>query len=427
MATLLLAATPTLRLSFQPIREGLGEGGRASAGRVWRRMGANLVVVELAVAVVLLVGAGLLGQSFYRLLHVDIGFEPDHLATVQIMAPDNVYPKDEQKIALYREIERSVSALPGVQSVGLTSLLPVQCNCNTDWIRIVGKPFHGEHNEVDERDVTPAYLPTMKARMIRGRMLTEDDTQGKQSAIVINQTFARKYFPGEDPIGKIIGDGDLTPKSLRLVVGVIQDMREGGLDQEVWPVEYEAMYQGPDNYVVLAARTAQDEASLLPVLVSTLHQIDPNLGVFGEATMSESINSTQTALLHRFSTWLVAGFAVIALVLGVVGLYGVVAYSVSQRTREIGVRMALGAQRCTVYSMVLRQAAWLTGIGLSIGLAASIGTSMAMRSLLFGVHAWDAPTLAGVAVVLGSAAMAASFLPAHRAASVNPTEALRAE
>lgn len=427
MAALLLAATPTMRLSFQPIRDGLAEGGRSAAGRLWRRMGANLVVVELAVAVILLVGAGLLGQSFYRLLHVDIGFEPDHVATVNIMAPDNIYPKDEQKIALYREVFRRVSALPGVQSVGTTSVLPVNCNCNTDWIRVVGKPFHGEHNEVDERDVSPSYLATMKATLIRGRMLTEADDAGKPVVIVINQTFARKYFPGEDAIGKVIGDGDLTPKSLRTVVGVVDDMREGALDQEVWPVEYESMYQGPDNFVVLAVRTSQDEAALLPSLVSTLHAIDPNLGVFGEQTMNQAIDGTQTALLHRFSTWLVSGFAAIALVLGVVGLYGVIAYSVSQRTREIGVRMALGAQRSNVYKLVMRQATWLTAAGLAIGLAASIGTSLLMRSLLFGVRAWDAPTLASVAFVLGLASLAASFLPAHRAASVSPTEALRAE
>src|SRR5262249_54184494 len=143
LSALLLAATPAMRLSFQDIRAGLGEGGRGAAGRLWQRLGANLVVVELSVAVVLLVGAGLLGQSFYRLLHVENGFDTTHLATVQVMVPGNVYTKDEQNVALYREIERRLSAFPGVQSVGITSDLPVQCNCNTDWIRIVGKPFHG--------------------------------------------------------------------------------------------------------------------------------------------------------------------------------------------------------------------------------------------------------------------------------------------
>jgi predicted permease len=423
----LLAATPTFRLSFQPIRDGLADGGRASSGRMWRNMGANLVVVELAVAVVLLVGAGLLGQSFYRLLHVEIGFEPDHLATVQIMVPYNVYVNDEQRVAAYREILRRVSALPGVQSAGITTVLPVRCNCNTDWIRIVGKPFHGEHNEVDERDVSPAYLSTLKARLLRGRFFTEEEDASKPQVIVINQTLARKYFPGEDPIGKMIGDGDLTPKSMRQVIGVVEDVREAAQDADTMPTEYFSIYQGPDSYISLVARTARDERSFLPSVVSELHQIDPSVGVYGEASMSEQINSTQTALLHRFCTWLVGGFAAIALVLSVVGLYGVTAYSVSQRTREIGVRMALGAQRSSVYQLILGEAGRLIAVGVAVGLAGSVGAAMLMRKLLFGVQAWDAETLAGVAMVLGISALLASFLPARRAASVNPTEALRAE
>jgi macrolide transport system ATP-binding/permease protein len=427
LAALVMAATPALRLSFQQIRDGLGDGDRAAAGRFWRRMGANLVVVELVIAVVLLVGAGLLGKSFYRLLHVETGFDVTHLASVQIMAPETTYAKTEQKVALMREIARRVSSLPGVQSVGITSDLPLQCNCDTDWIRIVGKPFHGEHNEVDQRDVSPSYLPTLKARLVRGRLMTEDDNASKPNVIVVNEALVRKYFPGEDPIGQKVGNGALDPKSMREIVGVVADVREGGLDDAVWPAEYQAIYQGPDNYFAVAVRTAQDEKTLLPVLVSTLHHVDPNLGVYGEQTMQQQIDSTQAALIHRSSTWLVGGFAVMALVLGVVGLYGVIAYSVSQRTREIGVRMALGAQRGSVYQMVMRQAAWLTSIGVGLGLVCAVGASLLMRKVLFGVAAWDVPTLAAVAVVLGAASLAASFLPAQRAASVNPCDALRAE
>jgi macrolide transport system ATP-binding/permease protein len=427
LCAFLLAATPSLRLSFQDIRVGLGEGGRTAAGRFWQRLGANLVVVELAVAVVLLVGAGLLGQSFYRLLHVDDGFDATHLATVQVIAPENIYSKDASRVGLYREIVRQVSALPGVQSVGITSDLPVQCNCDTDWIRIVGKPFHGEHNDVLERDVSPAYLSTLKATLIRGRMLAETDDESRPQVIVINEALAQKYFPGEDPLGKMIGDGGLTPKSMRQVVGVIGNVREGALDDEMWPAEYFSIYHGPDTNFAVAVRTLQDEKSVLPVLTTTLHKIDPNLGVYGEITMTDQIESTQSSLLHRFASWLVGGFAAIALVLGVVGLYGVVAYSVSQRTREIGVRMALGAQRSSVYKLIMRQAGWLTASGLGIGLVCAVGASLLMRKILFGVQAWDVPTLAGVALVLGGASLAASFLPAHRAASVSPTEALRTE
>ncbi len=423
LSALLLSALPALRLSFQDIREGLGEGGRSAAGRLWHRLGANLVVVELAVAVVLLAGAGLLGKSFYRLLHVENGFDATHLATVQVMAMGSHYAKDEQEFALFREVERRLSALPGVESVGITTDLPVQCNCDTDWIRIVGKPFHGEHNEVDERDVNPDYF----AKLIRGRVFTADDDATHPQVTVINEALARKYFPGEDPIGKMIGNGDLSDKSMRQVVGVIGNLREGALDDEVWPAEYFSIYHGPDSVFTVAVRTAQDEKTVLPGLVSALRGIDPALGVYGELTMTQQIEMSQTSMLHQFSTWLVGGFAAMALVLGVVGLYGVVAYSVSQRTREIGVRMALGAQRGTVYSMVMRQAGWLTVTGLGIGLVCSMGTSLLMRKLLFSVEAWDVPTLAGVAALLGICAMGASFLPAHRAASVNPTEALRAE
>jgi predicted permease len=426
-AALVMAATPVLRLSFQDIRDGLGDGGRAVAGRFWRRMGANLVVVELSVAVVLLVGAGLLGKSFYHLLHVENGFDTTHLATVQVGAPDRSYAKSEQKVALFRAIDRRLSSLPGVQSVGITSDLPVGCNCDTDWIRIVGKPFHGEHNEVDERDVTPGYLPTLKAKLLRGRLFTEDDDASKPQKIVINQALAEKYFPGEDPIGQKVGNGALDPKSIREIIGVIGNVREGGLDDDLWPAEYQAMYQGPDSFFAVAVRTAQDEKAILPVIVKALHQVDPNLGTYGEITMGDQIESTQTALLHRGSTWLVGGFAAMALVLSVVGLYGVIAYSVSQRTREIGVRMALGAQRSVVYKLVLGDAGQLIAWGLALGLAGSVGVAMLMGKLLFGVQAWDAGTLVSVAMVLGAAAMMASYIPARRAASVNPTEALRAE
>jgi len=427
MAAVLLAAAPALRLAFKEIRDGLTDGSKGAASRFWRRLGANLVVVELTVAVVLLAGAGLLAKSFYRLLHVETGIDTSHLATVYIMAPETVYEKPEQQVALYRQVLEKVSALPGVKSAGITSVLPLLCNCDTDWIRIPGKPFHGEHNEVLERDVSPQYLSTLKAKLLRGRMLTEADDANHPQVVILNESMARKYFPGEDPLGKMIGDGDLTPKSMRQVVGVIEDVREGALDDQAWPVEYFSIYHGPDSYFEVAVRTTQNENALLPVLVKTLRDIDPNLGVYGANTMNELMSASRGSLLHRFSTWLVSGFATLALVLGVVGLYGVVTYSVSQRTREIGVRMALGAQRGAIQWLVLKEAGWLTGMGMIAGLACSIATAHLMRSLLFNVHAWDFSTLVAVAAVLGFSALLASLIPARRASSVNPVKALSAE
>jgi macrolide transport system ATP-binding/permease protein len=244
---------------------------------------------------------------------------------------------------------------------------------------------------------------------------------------VINQALARKYFPGQDPTGQRIANDEGGRPSVWEIVGVVDDVREGSLDEDVWPAEYFPINQTRDHFFSLAVRTAQEPGTLLPMLVSTLHQIDANLGVSDEASMTEKIGSTQAALLHRFSALLVGGFAAMALVLGVVGLYGVIAYSVTQRTREIGVRMALGAQRSSVYRLVMRQAGWLTAVGLVIGLVCSVGASLFMRKLLFGVQAWDAVTLSCVVVLLGLASMGASFVPARRAASVNPVEALRAE
>ena len=427
IASLLLAATPTLRLSFRKVRDGLMDGNRGAAGRSWSRLGANMVVVELAIAVVLLAGAGLLGQSLYRLLHVPLGFDPNHLATVQVMAPGTVYKRDEQTVGLHREIVRRVSSLPGVESAGLTSMLPVQCDCNIDEIRIQGRPLHGEHNDVDERHISAEYLRTLNVTLVRGRFFANADDDSRPGVAVINQVLARKFFPGADPIGQRIADNEGGRPSAWEIVGVVDDVREGPLDVDTSPAEYFPINQTGDHYFSLVVRTRQDAGALLPALVSTLHQIDPDLGVSDEATMNDQIDATQAALLHRFSAWLVGGFAAMALVLGVVGLYGVIAYSVSQRTREIGVRMALGAQRSSVYKLVMLQAGWLTGTGLAIALVCSVGASLLIRNLLFGVQAWDAVTLGCVALLLGLASMGASFLPARRAASVNPTDALRAE
>ena len=426
-AAVLLSLPPIVRLPLTKLREGLTEGGRGYAGTLWRRFGMNLVVVELAIAVVLLVGAGLLGKSLYRLLHVEIGFQPDHLATVQISLSDTTYPKDEQVAAVERQIISRVSSLPGVESAGVSSVLPVSFNGNTDWIRIVGRPYNGEHNEVNERDVSPLFFSTLHARLLRGRYFTDTDGMSKLGVVMINQTLANKYFPGEDPIGKRIGDTELTPKSIKEIVGVVEDVKDGSLDSEIWPAVYYAFGQETDTYFSLVARTSQDEASLLPALVAAVHEVDPGIGAIDETTMTAKINDSPSAYLHRSAAWLVGGFASLALLLGVVGLYGVIAYSVSQRTREIGVRMALGAQRSSVYQLILKEAGWLVGMGIVAGLLCSIAAATLIRGLLFGVRSWDAATLVAVSAVLGISAMLASYIPARRAAKVDPMVALRYE
>ena len=427
IATLLFSLTPTFRLSVREIRDGLAEGARGYAGTIWRRFGANLVIVELAVAVVLLVGAGLLGKSLYRLLHVEVGFQPDHLATVAVELSPTTYAKEPQQAEAARKVLSRVSELPGVRSAGLTSVLPVSYNGDTSWIRIVGHPYNGEHNEVNERDISPDFFTTIRARLVEGRFFTAFDDASKPRVVIINQALARKYFPGEDPLGKKIGNTQLAPDSLREVVGVVEDVRDGKLDDEVWPAVYYPFDQSADTHFNLVIRTSQSEASVLPSLVAAVRQVDPTIGTMNEMTMDSKINQSPSAYLHRSSAWLVGGFAAIALLLGVVGLYGVIAYSVGRRTREIGVRMALGAQRKSVYQLILIEAAWLTGIGIAAGLVCAVGVATLIRGLLFGVRSWDAATLASVACLLAVFALLASYIPARRAAQVDPMVALRYE
>jgi predicted permease len=280
---------------------------------------------------------------------------------------------------------------------------------------------------VNQRDVGFAFFSTIRARLLEGRLFRESDDASSPRVVMINQALAKKYFPGEDPIGKKIGDIKLSPDSLREVVGVVEDIRDGSLDAEIWPAVYYPFPQSPDTDFNVVVRTSQSEASLLPAMVGAIHEVDPGIGTMNEMTMAGKINQSPSAYIHRSAASLVGGFAFVALLLGVVGLYGVIAYSVGRRTREIGVRMALGAQRKSVYQLILLEAAWLIGIGIIAGLFCAVGAATLIRGLLFGVRSWDAATLAAVASVLAVFALLASYIPARRASQVDPMEALRYE
>jgi macrolide transport system ATP-binding/permease protein len=426
-AAAFFALTPALRLSTLDVREGMSEGSRGSAGRVWTRIGSKLVILELTIAMVLLVVAGLLGKSFYRLLQVDAGFETKHLVTMRVIAPFSAYGEDPQALALQRKVVNEVKGLPGVTSAALATTLPLSFNGNTDWIRFVGRAYNGQHNEVNERGVSSDYFQTLQANLLRGRTFTDAEDMSKPQVVVINQTLAKKYFPSEDAIGQRFGDTDLSPKSIKEIIGIVDDIREGPLDSEIWPAYYYPLNQHPDIGYSVMVRGSQAEESLIATVSDVIRGIDSRINISSQTTMTQRVNDAPTVYLRRSSTWLVGGFAVVALLLGVVGLYGVIAYSVSQRTREIGVRIALGAQRSTVYRLILREAGALALAGIVIGIGCAIVTASLMRKLLFGTPPWDVTTLVCVAAVLGASALLASFLPARRAASVDPMTALRAE
>jgi predicted permease len=435
---ILFAVMPLLRLGGEIAGRGggLSGEGRTVAGGLWRRMGANLVVVQLMLAVVLLTGAGLLTRSVYKLLHADLGMDAGNLALVHLRLSENATEVEERPagklavLALARQAVAMAQAMPGVESAAISRHLPVNNSVrfNTGFV-LVGRPAPkiASENSATHRMVSPNLFSTLKTRLLHGRFFTEDDDPRHPLVVIVNEQFARKYFPGEDAVGKQLQFDTTQPRMT--IVGVIENMREGSLDGEIPPAIYQPFAQAPeaDFFVVAKVSAGTDAEEFAQRLEARLHTLRPDLLTYSAETMEDRMRQTQTAGMHRASAALVGGFAVLALVLSAVGLYGVIAYSVSQRTREIGVRMALGAARADVAGMVMREAGRLAVIGLGLGMVCAVGAAVLMRSLLYGTVPWDVPTLGSVVVVLGLCALVASWLPARRAASVDPMQALRAE
>ena len=421
----LLTLPSAARIWRANTRAGLAEASRGSSGRGWRRFGSRLVILELATAMVLLAGAGLLGKSLYRMMRVSLGVDPGHLFTTDIWLPGS-YEIGGRTVTVTRGLERVIEEVPGVRSAGYEDGgLPLGANGGRTPFHVSGRPWNGTPDEEAARHISPAYFPTLGAKLLAGRYFRDTEDDSKPRVAIVNQSFARKYFPKGAPIGKALAAfPDNTPIE---IVGVVEDVREGPLDEPIPPVIYMPFAQGPSPYFSIVVRTWQDERAVMPAVWAAIRRADRDIVPVRGAPMADRINDSESAYLHRSLAWVVGGFAVLALLLGVVGLYGVIAYSVSRRSREIGIRMALGAQTGSVYRLILREAAKLTILGTTIGLAGAIAAATLMRNLLFGVRAWDLATLAGVAAVLSTAALAASFLPARRAAAVDPVEALRAD
>lgn len=426
MASAIFSLAPALRLPFAELRSALSEGDSGSATMARRRLGARLIILELATTVVLLMGAGLLGKSFYKLLHVNVGFNPDHLAALQIVAPEARYSKPAQQVTLQREIIERLSHLPGVSGAGTANGLPI------GWIGTTSISFSGDTSltvghEVGERQVSTGYLSTLGAQLVKGRYFTRTDNSKAPQVAIINQSLAHEYFPDKNPIGKLIfREGQL--QHPMQIVGIIADVKEGALSSNNIPFIYRPFLQSPNNRFGIIVRTSQEPAYLLPEIIAAIHSIDPEIAVSDSSTMLRTIGDSPAAYLHRLSAWLVGSFATLAYVLSIIGLYGVIAYSVSRRTREFGIRMALGAQRKAVSQLILKEAGWIVFIGIVIGLLMSIASNIFLvRTLLFEVRPWDVWIASSIVVVLALSTMLASYIPAHRAAAVDPMRALRSE
>ena len=424
---ILFSAAPALQLFLSDTLAGLRDGGR-TVSRSWRKMGSGLVAAELAITVVLLVSALLLAKSFYRLLHEDIGISADHLAVLHVLDPDA--STDAQQISTDQQVLHRIRALPGVTSVGTSNELAVddgeRFKFSFEHFRVAGKSYIGEGDEASRRSVSVGYFETLRAGLLQGRFFAEGDDATKPLVAVINRTMAKQAFFGEDPLGKSIVSEYYKDNPLK-VIGIVDDIKDGPLDRKQTAAVYTSLKQNPSNNLFVTLRTFQSEETVLPTIVRAVHQINPGLIIDGQDTMANRINSSQSAYLHRSAAWIVAAFAALALLLGTVGLYGVISYSVSQRTREIGVRMALGAQRSGVYGLILAEACWLATLGIAGGVLCSFATAGLLRRMLFGVSPWDMTTLLSVGCLLTASALVASFIPARRAASLNPTEAMRAE
>jgi predicted permease len=425
LALTVCTAAPVSRLFWVDLRTRLANGAHSSSG-VWTHFGSNLVVVELVLAIVLLTSGGLLGKSFYRILHVELNFNPAHLATLEIDA-NTGYDTTVQRLGLAHRLIDAIAGVPGVQSAGIVGQLPVTCNCQATPYRVRGNAWNGTQQLAVSRTVSAAYFATLQTRLLRGRFFRQTDDGSHTPVALINRTMAQQFFPGEDPIGQTIGDQTLSQASLHQVVGVVDDVREGGLNDPVRAAIYFPVNQSPSNYFFLVVRITQDPTATLPALVATIQKLKLGIGVRNEFSMSEHIHDGSAYYLHSSAAWFVGAFAGCALLLGVIGLYGVTAYSVSQRTCEIGIRMALGAQRSSIGRLILGEATSLVLLGLVFGITASILAGRLLRSFLFGVRFWDLPVLAIVSATLSAAALIAAWIPARRAASVDPVQSLRTE
>ena len=421
---LAIGIVPALAVSRPELQSTLKTSGRgATAGRGQRRLRGALVVAEVALAVVLTLGAGLLLRSFLSVLAVDPGFRPDRLLTLQIAVPPK-YATPDHRLALYRDLFARLEALPGVTATGGTTRLPLGSTNVTTKVGIEGtdKPI-GEWPEVEFRRAVHNYFEAMGIPLVRGRSFNAGDTAAAPPVVVINQTMARQLFASEDPVGRRLRFGGPTAP-LSTIVGVIGDVRHSNLETPPAPEMYMSSLQGPPTNPFIVIRTTADPSALAATVRGEVQALDKAIAAYDIRPMAQV--RADSVGERRFVLLLVSAFGALALVMAAVGVYGVMALVVSERTPEIGVRLALGAPRGAVMRLVVRQGLTLAAIGIAIGVVVSLALTPLLTAQLYGIRALDLPTILSVPALLLAVAAVACYLPARRAMTIDPVNALRA-
>jgi predicted permease len=426
---IIFGLAPALQASKADLNDALKDGGRGSGeGGRRNKLRSALVIAEVAMSLVLLVGAGLLAQSFMRLLNVTAGFNPERVMTLDLLMSGKKYPDKVQQTTFLQNLLQRASALPGVEAVGVVNPLPLNGNFDAYSFEISGRApaTPNQQPAADRRVISPDYFRAMSIAVQKGRPFSERDVKDAPAVAIINETFARRYFADTDPLGQRIVFTDAPDAPAREVVGVVADVRHAGLDEPAGLEYYVPYDQAPAIRVTLVARTSSnDPASIMPALRGLIREMDKDLPLWNVRTMNSLLS--ESVARRRFNMTLLGIFALVALALASLGIYGVMSYSVTQRTHEIGIRMALGAQPRDILRMIVRQGMLLAIVGVALGLVASYWLMQTMTQILYGVSATDPLTFAAISLLLMLVAFTANYIPARRATKVDPMIALRYE
>jgi predicted permease len=418
---------PALQSSRLDLNEVLKEGGRNTTGGAGHRLRSAMVMTEIALAVVLLVGAGLMMKSLLRLLDANVGFKTDNLLTMTVIAPAGKYTDANRQESFNEQLTQRIQTLPGVSGAGTVNILPINPG-NTTRFNVEGDPVPppGQEVEANIRNVSDTYFQTLGIQLIAGRMFDDRDKADAPGVAIIGKSVADRLFAGRDPIGRRINYTGIQGQP-DVIVGVVSDVKITGLDEAVKPVLYYPFRQNTSVAANLIVRTNADPTALANAVRTEIRNLEPDVAIFNLRTMNELISTSPASFMRRFPALLISIFAGVALLLASIGIYGVVSYSVSQQTHQIGVRMALGAQASDILKMVLRQGLVLALAGVGVGVLAALGLTRLLSSLLYDVRPNDPATFAIVAGSLFAVALLACYIPARRATKVDPLVALRYE